>query len=577
MSSTKPARRDKLQQQVEELCGASIRAMSGQTGFRFRSRAPEVNGKSTGIRAPHLQPDLVRDNFVAFRGAADGIALRLQHSDQPLHQKMMPEHAVGQVIFELLEQLRVESLVSKLHPGAKANIVKRYRQWCSDFCQSKMIENHVGLLVYTIAQVVWARLSGLPVNEATEGLIEPQRMMLAPHIGTYLVGLRKNTTNQLKYGENVLGIVNVIDEIVTAMDGKASDKPKKEDDDDTAQNFGLIQYPPAIGEGEIAASVASNSRNNYQELMSSLASYQVYSKDNDRVVHAQKLILPAQLIKLRKEQDQLIAGQGLNVPRLARDFTKVLTAPMLDGWEFGLQDGYIDARMLNKLVTSPNYRDLYRQEKTKPKSNCLVTFLLDNSGSMKQHIAPIAMLIETMTKALELAGAKTEILGFTTRVWQGGKTFKQWRSRGAKANPGRLTELEHIIYKDANTPFKRARLNIAAMLKPELFREGIDGEALLWASQRMENSPEQRRIIIVLSDGSPMESATSQNNPAEYLDHHLCQVSAMLEAKGDIELYALGFGLDLSRYYRHNIALDLPQRLENKIFNEVLRMLSSRR
>ena len=569
-------RTDKLQQQVEELCGATIRAASGERRFRFRGRRPEVNGQSSGIRAPHLQPNLIKDDFPCFRGAADGIALRLKFSDIKLHHQLMPASAVGQVIFELLEQLCVESLVADNQPGAKANLVHRYRQWCSDFHTSKMVENHVGLLVYSIAQIVWARLSGLPVMAATEGLIEPQRMMLAPHIGAFLVNMRHHPHEQGIFAKNALGIIKVVDELVSAMEGAEANQNTKSTAEKAMSDFSLILYPEVNSETELANTPSQGHRQRYRQLMAQLDSYTIYSTANDRVITAEKLILPHQLKKLRAQQDTLIKGQGVNIARLARDLNKILAAPQLSGWNFGVEDGYLDARRLTKLVTSPDYRQLFRQERTQAHNHCLVTFLLDNSGSMKEHISSIAMLVEIMVKALELAGASTEVLGYTTRSWQGGKTYKHWRSRGGSSNPGRLAELEHIIYKDADTPIKRARHTMAAMLKPELFREGIDGEALLWASGRMANRPEQRRILIVLSDGCPMETATNQANGSDYLDNHLRQVCAMLETQGNIALYALGFGLDLSHYYRHNLALDLPNTLENSVFKDILRLLKRR-
>jgi cobaltochelatase CobT len=575
LGNTIEPRTDKLQQQVEELCGATIRAFSGEKLFRYRGRRPEVNGQSSGIRAPHLQPDLLKDDFRSFRGAADGIALRLEFSDIELHRKLMPESPVGQVLFELLEQLRVESLVAVNHPGSRSNLIHCFRRWCESFCASEMIENHVGLLVYTIAQTVWARLFGIGVSEATEDLIEPQRMMLAPHIGTFLIGMRKHSYDQQSFADDALGIVGVIDELITMMDDGDANKNAKSKANEAVAGFNLILYPDADSEGELPSGGRSqNSGQAYRQLVEQLESYQIYSKANDRVISAEKLVLPHQLKKLREQQDEKITGQGVNIPRLSREFAKILSAPQLDGWNFGEEEGYVDARRLSRLVTSPDYRQLFKQERYQPKTNCLVTFLLDNSGSMKEHIVSIQMLVEIMTRALELAGASTEVLGFTTRGWQGGKTFKQWRRSGSPENPGRLTELEHIVYKDANTSIRRARHHMAAMLKPEIFREGIDGEALLWAADRMKGRPEERRIIIVLSDGCPMETATSQNNEADYLDNHLRQVSAMLEARGDIELYALGFGLDLSHYYSKSLALDLPEILENGVFKDILQLLS---
>ena len=570
-------RRERLQQQVEELCGASVRALSGERNFAYRGRRPEVNGRPSGIRAPHLKPDLESDDFMSFRGAADGIALRLKHSDPELHQKMMPETAVGQLLFELLEQLRVETRVDARHPGAKKNLDHRYKAWCAAFCASNMTENHVGLLVYTVAQVVWSRLSGQPVNEATEGLIEPHRMMLAPHIGGALVGMKRNVTDQATFGANALELIQVIDELVSNLDDEDDDDDRTSKADEAVNGFGLILYPESDLNGELPGPSSQSSRARYREMMDQLEGYQVYSRENDRVIEAEKLVVSFLRKKLRAQLDKKIRGQGVNVPRLARDLAMILSAPERDGWNFGEEEGYLDARRLSKLVTSPDFRQLFRKERYQPHSNCCVTFLMDNSGSMKEHIGQVAMLIEIMCRALEQAGASTEILGFTTRSWQGGKLYKRWVSQGKKPNPGRLTELEHIVYKDADTSMRQARQSISAMLKPDIFKEGIDGEALLWAAERMTNRPEERRILIVLSDGCPMETATSQSNDADYLDNHLKHVSSMLEARGDLELYALGFGLDLSPYYRNNLALDLPETLENSVFRDILNMLARRR
>lgn len=569
-------RKEKLQQKIEEICAATVRAWSGEKGFEYRGRQPEVNGRPAGIRAPHLRTDPNEDDFTSCRGAADGIALRLKHSDVHLHRRLMPESPVGQMIFELLEQLRVEKLVEQCYPGMAKNLDHRYKQWCAQFCASDMIESHVGLLVYTIAQVAWSRLSGQPVNEATEGLIEPQRMMLAPHIGTFLVGLKRNVHHQPSYAEHALGIVQVIDEIATKLDKPEDDN--KDRDQKTINSFGLYFDEDFEGHGDTPALPGRrNNRIEYRELVAQLAGYKVYSRANDRVISAEKLVASFQRQKLRLKLDQRIKGQGVNVHRLARELQQILSAPERDGWNFGEEEGYIDARRLSRLVTSPDYRQLFRQERYQPRSHCLVTFLVDNSGSMKEHIASIATLIEIMTRALEQAGARSEILGFTTRSWQGGKLFKQWRGRAGHEAPGRLAELQHIIYKDADTPMKRARNHIAAMLKQDIFKEGIDGEALLWAAERMNNRTEERRILIVLSDGCPMEAATAQSNDDDFLDNHLRQVARMIEARGDIELYALGFGLDLSTYYRNSLELDLPEVLENRVFKEIIQMLRKRR
>ncbi|MBY4677457.1 cobaltochelatase CobT-related protein [Marinobacterium arenosum] len=568
-------RTEKLQQQAEELCAATLRALTGLPGLRFRGRQLELNGKRCPIHAPHLHTDAAVDDFRSFRGAADGMALRLLYSDPVLHQQKMPQAPVSRLVFELLEQLRCEALATAQLPGMKQNLLHRFQRWCEQFNSSSMTENHVGLLVYTLAQVCWSRLSGRPVDERTEGLIEPHRMMLAPHIGHDLAGLRRQAAFQAKYADHALGIVAVLESLVEQLDRESDEQAAKARKEELISSFNL-HLNIDEGDSELAALGASGSTQAWKTLTEQLASYRVFSRAFDRELPAAKAVRPALLPQLRERLDRRIAGQGVNLNRLTRLLRRLLAAPQRDGWQFGMEEGYLDGRRLPALVTNPDNRQLFKQERNQPQSDCLVTFLIDNSGSMKGHIESIAMLVDLFSRALEQAGANTEILGFTTGAWQGGKVVKQWQRQGKPANPGRLNELCHIVYKDADTRWRRARPSIAAMLKPDLFREGIDGEALLWAASRMNGRPEQRKILIVLSDGCPMDTATSLNNEADYLDNHLKQVAAMLESRGEIELYALGVGLDLSAYYRRSLALDIEESLDNGVFMEILQLLGRR-
>ena len=573
------ARAEKLQQQAEELCGALIRAVSGEAQLRYRGRHLELNGRPFAVRTPHLRTDVEKDDFRSFRGAADGIALRLKHSDPQLHRELMPDDDIGAMIFEMLEQLRVESLVSAAHPGARQNMLHRFHAWTQEFHNSGTTESHVGLLIYSIAQICWSRMTGLPADESTEGLVEPQRMMLAPHIGTYLAGMRRTKADQAAYAENALGIVAVVAGIVDALNSALKGKDEDAEEvklPENLSNFNLL-LDLEDGDADLGTSTPGSRMRCARELAKQLENYQVFSRNYDREVASTALVRKDLLVDLRDRLDKRIAGQGINIPRLARELSLLLAAPRLDGWNFGEEEGYLDGRRLSSLVTSPDNHKLFRQERYQPHSNCQVTFLLDNSGSMREHIESIAMMVDVFARALEQAGAKSEVLGFTTGAWQGGRAYKEWLRKRRPENPGRLAELCHIVYKDAGLPWRQARRGMAALLKPDLFREGIDGEAVLWAAKRMAARPEQRKILIVVSDGCPMESATHQTNSEDFLDNHLKQVASMLELGGDIELYGLGVGLDLGTYYRHHLAMDTSVPLDNGMFREIMQMISRRR
>jgi cobaltochelatase CobT len=304
--------------------------------------------------------------------------------------------------------------------------------------------------------------------------------------------------------------------------------------------------------------------------------YRVFTEAYDCEVEAATLVRAALLREYRERLDHRIAAQGSNVPRLARELRVLLAVPTRDGWDGSQEEGHIDGRRLSQLIVSPTERRLFRVERQEPVADALVTFLIDCSGSMKQHIESVAMLVDVFVRALEQAGAESEVLGFTTGAWNGGRAQRDWQRAGRPAHPGRLNERCHMVFKDAVTPWRRARPGIAALLKSDLFREGIDGEAVDWACTRMALRGVNRRVLIVISDGSPMDSATALANDAHYLDQHLREVVARHEQGGAVKICGVGVGLDLSPYYRRSRVLDLSGAVGNEAFRDVVALIVGR-
>jgi cobaltochelatase CobT len=305
--------------------------------------------------------------------------------------------------------------------------------------------------------------------------------------------------------------------------------------------------------------------------------YRVFTRAYDREVEAASLVRAALLAEYRERLDVRIAAQGVNVGRLARQLKALLATPQADGWDGAQEDGRIDGRRLAQLVASPTERRLFRAERIEPVADCLVTFLIDCSGSMKGQIESVAMIVDVFVRALETAGVPSEVLGFTTGAWNGGRARRDWLRAGRPKHPGRLNEVCHLVFKAADTPWRRARRSLAALLKGDLFREGVDGEALDWAVSRMDGRPERRRLLLVVSDGSPMDTATNLANDEHYLDHHLRQVVQRHEAAGTVEIGGIGIGLDLSPYYGRAQAIDLASEVPNQVFREVLELIGGRR
>jgi cobaltochelatase CobT len=564
---------ERRQQQAEELCAATIRALTGHPRLRYRGHRLELDGRPLPFRAPHLRVDVDRDDPVALRGAADGAALRLLHSDLALHRALQPEGPAAQTLFEVLEQLRVEALASDRFPGIRRNLTHRFRCWSARVQAGRLTEGQVGLLLYTVIQVAWSRLTGQPTDAASEGLIEAQRAELAPALGHDLAGLRRSRHDQRAYAGHALAIARVVADIVAAI--RLAHGSEAEDDDRGALHELLLDPEEAEATGLAAPGTAPAIRTERQ-LQEQLAAYRVFTTAHDRELAAADLVRAAELRQLREQLDRRIRDQGGNLLRLARKLARLLATPQRGGWAFGLEEGYLDGGRLSRVVTSPGERRIFRQERLQPRSDCQVTFLIDNSGSMKVHSEAVALLVDLFCRALEQAGARCEILGFTTNGWNGGRPHEEWLQRGRPAHPGRLNALCHLVYKEADQPWRRARPAIAALLKPSLYREGVDGEALLWAARRLNRGGARRRLLWVIADGCPMDGATQRHNPPAYLDHHLQQVATLIETRGEIELSALGVGLDLSNYYRNSLALDLSRALDNAVFDDVLQLIGRR-
>ncbi|NIC06278.1 cobaltochelatase CobT-related protein [Billgrantia bachuensis] len=571
-SAQQQARR---QQRIEELCAASLRAITGHLDLHYRGRRLYQGEARLPNYAPHLRIDPGQDDFADCRAVADGIALRLLYSDASLHRQSCPKDPVERLVFELLEQLRVETRTPDVMPGMADNLLHRFERWSRDFYRSGLTEGSIGLLLYTVVQMCWSRLHARPVLEETEDYIEGTRASLVGKLGTALHGLRRQRHDQAAYAEHALAIARVVGERVRAERAQVEEDDEAADREEEATGaFALLlDFEESDNDDGIAAATTGRSK----VFEDAALAYRVFTTRFDREVAAGSLVRRALLRENRERLDQAIAEQGINLPRLARRLGCVLWEPRPDGWAFGEEEGRIDGRRLAQLVSSPTERRLFYREQIKLGTDCAVSLLIDCSGSMKHHIMPVTIMAESLIRALEMIGASTELLGFTSGAWNGGRAYQEWMRRGRPRGPGRLNEVCHLVFKDADRSWRRARTDIAALLKPDLFREGIDGEAVDWACERLLARPETRRLLIVISDGCPADSATNLANDAYYLDNHLKEVVARRTREGQVEILGLGVGLDLSPFYRRCLATDMAQALDTHLFDEIVELIGGRR
>lgn len=573
-----PSEQALLRQQhaQDDLCAASARALSAEADLHYRQRRLYRNNLRLPDFAPHLHPVHGEDDWRSFRAASDGAALRLRHSDAAMHralcerQTLMP---LERLIVEMLEQIRVESLAPALGlPGAAHNLRHRFEVWAVALGQSDLAETVQGLTLLTVALICRSRVVGEAVPEALMDLIESTRFALSEVIGHDVRGLRLTRHDQALYGEHALNIARSVAQHTVA--GQVQPPATRINPVQPTRERLSLWIDFEGGEDKDAAMAAPGRSLSPDEV---LRGYAVFTTAYDRTVQAADLVRAAERQALRLQLDERIAQQGVALQPLVRQLKALLSPPRWEDLENGQDEGRIDGSRLSQLVANPLQRQLFVRERQRPVPDAAVCFLIDCSGSMKAQREPIALLVDVMSRALDLAGVTCEVLGFTTGAWSGGRALRDWRRAGQPQPAGRLNERCHIIFKPAEKAWRLARRDMAALLKPELYRECLDGEALLWAEQRLLAHDTSRRILLVISDGSPCDSATAQTNEALYLEQHLLAVTERIERSGRIELTALGVGLDMSGYYRHSDMLDLSDLQGQQAFQQILRALRPRR
>lgn len=560
------------QQKAIELCGGVVRGFTNKQGLYFRSGVLYNEQYRVPLFACYIQADLKKDSFSALRGVADSINQRYRFCDEKLHQSLLPDTALERFLFELLEQLRVDSLVPEEYVGVRKNLRHRFREWSMQYHHSGLTETGVGLLIYTIAQISWSQLNHISVLEETEDMLEATRAGIAPMIGDAMYGMKKTKHDQAAFAQHALDLASQFKHLVLAEGGDDEENLDAIMDEVDIPDFKLLvsfDNGDSYNTGDVTVGESKAWDENDGQ-------YKIFTTQYDKILRVEKFVRESFLKEMREVLDDRISKQGLNIPAIARKLKNTFATPQRDDWDYAETQGYIDGRRLSQVISSPTERRVFKNIRHQPQSDCVLSFLVDCSGSMKEHTTNVCILLDVFSRAAEAAGIKTEILGFTTGNWSGGKPMKEWVSQGKPRNPGRLNETSHIIFKDADKTWKKSRNNITGFMKPDIFREGVDGEAITWAAGRLADRPEQKKILTVISDGSPMDSGTNLANDPFYLDNHLKNVILGLENTPEIEIFGLGVKLDLSNYFRYYTVLHLEEQLNNATFNDILKLWLSR-
>ncbi len=542
---------------LERHGAASLRALSGETLAEYRASRLRVDGKPAPFAAPYLAIDFSEAQLTQCRGVMDSLSLRLRYSDQALHKKLSPPSGFARLVFDVLEQTRCESLSPLERAGLRKNLDAAFANWCHVAHGNGFCDSDLGILLYTVIHMVRARLIGTFEDETAEALIEATRANLGPILGKHLYKLKAVKQDQAAFAVHAAAIANELGEMV-------ADAADDVDDDVKLKERHSVILPPDWNDSDVDSEVesagagSSSSVDLGQTDLENLGDYHVFTDEFDETVEANTLLRNEKRYELRSRLDQLVKSQAVSVTRLAREMQALFARPEHDGWLFGQEEGLIDARRLAQLVSNPEYHSVFVQDRMQLKSNAVVSFLIDNSGSMKrQRFEAVAVLMDTYARALDLAGIKSEVLGFTTGDWNGGKPLQQWRKAGQPDAPGRMGELLHVVYKTADDAWRRSRGSMACLLSTQHFREGVDGEALIWAYQRLKAREEPKRYLVVISDGAPLDAATQNTNREGFLGDHLASVAKYIESDPQIQMGAIGIDLDMSDTFGNSVSLDL--------------------
>ncbi|MAP94893.1 MAG: cobaltochelatase subunit CobT [Ponticaulis sp.] len=549
-------------------------------------------GKKILIKTPPRLPD--PETAARIRGEADAAALRLAHHDPVAHQKNSPKTAEARGLFEAAERARVESIGAAKMAGVADNLDACLVDRCEKAGYRRMEDRQDAPLNDALEFLLREKLTGRPLPKIAEGIADLYRDDIERAAGGDLTNLAEHLTDQDSFAKVVKNLIrdltaadiqdgeNTEDEESEASDDEESTTQQGDDNEDTGeQSTGAsmeeidasdmdsedsddanmsMEADADVNPGDDPEETEDGSqpvRPNYQAGDDNREiRYKVFTKAHDEVVHADTLCDPEELTRLRAYLDQQLSGLQGAVSRLANKLQRRLMAQQNRSWTFDLEEGVLDTARLTRVVTDPTSPLSFKQEDDSNFRDTVVTLLMDNSGSMRgRPIMVAALCADILARTLERCGVKVEILGFTTRAWKGGLSREDWVEAGKPAGPGRLNDLRHIVYKPADSLWRRSRRNLGLMMREGLLKENIDGEALIWAHDRLLARPEQRRIMMVISDGAPVDDSTLSVNVGNYLERHLRDVIDFIENKSDVELIAIGIGHDVTRYYKRAVTI----------------------
>jgi len=566
--------------------GTAVRALAGEPEMEVNFSAEPPSLKGLKARLPLPARNLSASEIAIVRGQGDAYALRRAYHEDKVHDQYRPQSADAAAIFEAAEQARVEAIGANAMAGVANNLTANLDAKLTSRGIAKVRDRADVPLADALSLIVREKLTGAAPPENAKKAVELWRPWIEEKAGADLSKLHEAMRDQRSFAKltrTILRDFEIGDELSQDSESEGENEsgepsPESQEGGESEEQTASEATEAEMGESEgeegeeVSAEMTSEqmSEQSEQETDEGMKpwrpdqpfahsdewGYKVHTTQFDETVAATDLCDSEELTRLRNFLDQQLASMQGVVARLANKLQRLLMAQQNRTWDFDLEEGLLDTSRLPRIIIDPMYPLSFKQEKDMVFRDTVVTLLLDNSGSMRgRPIMVAAMCADILARTLERCAVKTEILGFTTRAWKGGQSREKWIADGKPPHPGRLNDLRHIIYKAADEPWRRARRNLGLMMREGLLKENIDGEALMWAHNRIVHRPEQRKILMVISDGAPVDDSTLSVNTGNYLEKHLRKVIEDIEEKSPVELTAIGIGHDVTRYYRKAVTI----------------------
>lgn len=583
-------------------------ASNRDLGVTFAAGTPELSEKS--IKLPDLSRFPGKREIAVIRGWADSLSLQAACHDKAVHESLAPDQdGEARAAFEAVEQARVEALGASRMPGMGDNLAAKLEDMFAHGRFATVQRKEDVPLDQALGLIVRERLTGRAPPQSAHGLVEAWRPWIEGRAGTVLDRLKEVMEDQADFGRVSLDLLEALELVDSSSDLRTQSEQEEEEARDQSEGGEEQDEGGEEGEGQDESTKQQSSDNDVGDMQDSSEQsstdqldnefdseeeaetpeswrpnvsvfddpewfgYKIFTTEFDEEVAAETLSSPEELERLRGFLDKELRNLSSIVARLANRLQRRLLAQQNRAWNFDLEEGVLDTSRLTRVVVDPTSPLSFMQESETQFRDTVVTLLIDNSGSMRgRPIMVAATCADILARTLERCGVKVEILGFTTRAWKGGLSREQWLNDGKPTNPGRLNDLRHIIYKTADAPWRRSKRSLALMMREGLLKENIDGEALVWAHRRLLARPEQRRILMMISDGAPVDDSTLSVNTAHYLEMHLRHVIEEIETKSPVQLLAIGIGHDVTRYYRRAVTISDPSELAGAMTEKLVEL-----